>query len=141
MKKYEVLTKYIPYIDEDKIGQWIIDRENDGTLEHPKQFRYANFVQIESQFADDVNHFVSAHPDLDLINYRIIIESNGIKWDIESMSGAIIEDLDGRCICALLVAAVRADHFCGGLLGQFFRNGSISRWLHRLQEFDFEEIK
>ncbi len=140
MKKYEVLTKYIPYIDEDDIGKRIIDRENDGTLEHPKHFPYVAYSQLVNRFIDDVHDFVSVHPEWALTHYQEIMRDSGIQWNSASMSGAITENLDGRCICALLVGAVRAERFCDGALMQFFRNGSISRWLRRLQELDSEEI-
>lgn len=141
MKKYEALTKYIPYIDEDEIGQWIVDKENDGTLEHPKHFPYVAYSQLVDRFIDDVHYFVSEHPELALTHYHKIMEDSGIQWSSESMSDAIIEDLNGQCICALLVGAVRAERFCDGAVLSFFRNGSIRRWLHRLQELDSEETE
>ena len=55
------------------------------------------------------------------------------------MSGAIVEDIDTRCICALLVGAVRAERFCDGALMSFFKDGSIIRWLQRLKEIDEEK--
>lgn len=32
---YEALTTFIPALVTDNIGEWIIDKENDGTAEHP----------------------------------------------------------------------------------------------------------
>jgi hypothetical protein len=37
MSKFDVLTKYISMIQLDSIDEWIIDKENDGTPEHPIQ--------------------------------------------------------------------------------------------------------
>lgn len=31
MKQFAELTKYIPMIDQNEIGHWNVDRENDGT--------------------------------------------------------------------------------------------------------------
>lgn len=31
MNKFENLIKYLPLLEDDNIGAWIIDRENDGT--------------------------------------------------------------------------------------------------------------
>ena len=31
MSKFENLTKYLPHLDEDKFGTWVIDHKNDGT--------------------------------------------------------------------------------------------------------------
>lgn len=52
------------------------------------------------------------------------------------MSGAIVEDLDAKVVCALIVGAVRAERFCDGALLNFFKNGSMMRWLCRLQEIN-----
>ena len=52
------------------------------------------------------------------------------------MSGAIVEDLDAKVVCALIVSAVRAERFYDGALLNFFKNGSMMRWLHRLREIN-----
>jgi len=31
MSKFDILTKYIPMIQTDSFGEWVIDKENDGT--------------------------------------------------------------------------------------------------------------
>ena len=139
MKQFEKLIQYIPQIDNDEIGRWHIDRENDGTPEHPKQFPFVIFSEMVNRFMDDVYVVVEAYPEWELNHYGQILEQNGIKWESKSMSGAIVEDLDARCICALLVGAVRAERFCDGALMAFFKDGSITRWLQRLKEIDEEK--
>ena len=139
MKQFEKLIQYIPQIDNDEIGRWHIDRENDGTPEHPKQFPFVVFSEMVNRFMDDVYVVVEAYPEWELNHYGQILEQNGIKWESKSMSGAIVEDLDARCICALLVGAVRAERFCDGALMAFFKDGSITRWLQRLKEIDEEK--
>ena len=139
MKQFEKLTQYIPQIDNDGIGRWYIDRENDGTPEHPKQLPFVIFSEMVNRFMDDVYAVVEAYPEWELNHYGQILEQNGIKWESKSMSGAIVEDLDARCICALLVGAVRAERFCDGALMAFFKDGSVTRWLNRLKEIDEEK--
>lgn len=34
MSKFYILTKYIPIIQADSIGEWVVDKVNDGTQEH-----------------------------------------------------------------------------------------------------------
>ncbi len=138
MGQFDALTKYIPQIDNDEIGHWYVDRENDGTPEHPKQLPFVIFSEMVNQFTMDVGAMVKQYPEFELRNYHQILEENGIQWGSKSMSGAIVEDLDARCICALLVAAVRAERFCDGALLAFFKDGSITRWLQRLKEIDEE---
>ena len=138
MSQFDALTKYIPLIDNDEIGHWHIDRENDGTPEHPIQLPFVIFSEMVNQFTMDVGAMVKQYPEFELRNYHQILEENGIQWGSKSMSGAIVEDLDARCICALLVGAVRAERFCDGALLAFFKDGSITRWLQRLKEIDEE---
>ena len=52
------------------------------------------------------------------------------------MSEADVSHLDGKCIMALIVGAVRAERFCDGALLGFFKDGSIKKWLMRLKEID-----
>lgn len=34
-QRFKNLTKYLSLLDDDSIGTWIIDHENDGTPDHP----------------------------------------------------------------------------------------------------------
>ena len=139
MSQFDVLTKYISPIESDDIGQWKIDHENDGTPEHPIQFPFVIFSEVVHHFVDDVYALVDQYPEWELNHYGQILEENGIKWESRSMSEAIVDDLDARCICALLVGAVRAERFCDGALMSFFKNGSITCWLKRLKAIDEEK--
>ena len=136
MPKFERLTKYIPLIDQPEIGQWVVDKEKDGTMENPIRFPFVAYSELVSKFIEDVGTFVDANPDLQLTQYSEILEQAGLEWSSRSMSGAIVEDLDGKVVCALIVGAVRAERFCDGALLNFFQNGCVVRWLHRLQEID-----
>ena len=87
-----------------------------------------------SMFITDIDYFVMTHKELNLIQYKAILQKHGIKWGVESMSNADAEKLDAITILALLVAAYRADHFCEGTFDEFVQNGSIQRWLDRLSK-------
>ena len=52
------------------------------------------------------------------------------------MSEADVSALDAQCIMALIMGAVRADRFCEGALMDFFKDGSIKKWLERLKKLD-----
>lgn len=139
MSQFDFLTKYISQIESDDIGKWKIDHENDGTPEHPIQFPFVIFSEMVHHFIDDVYALVDQYPEWELNHYGQILEENGLQWSKDSMSEAIVADLDARCICALLVGAVRAERFCDGALMSFFENGSITRWLNRLKAIDEEK--
>lgn len=135
---YERLTKYLLEFPGDEKGMWIIDRENDGTPEYPIQMPYVNYSKLVRNFTADVYSFAEAHKEMELNHYSDILEANVIKWRTDSMSKATVENLDAKCVLAMILGAIRAERFCDGALLRFFENGSIARWLEKLKELDTE---
>ena len=136
MSKFDNLTKYLPQVSDDNFGTWIIDRENDGTPEHPIQMPFVNYTELVHNFIDDVMRIVDQNPEMELTHYGRILNDNGIEWSSQSMSEADISKADVTCVLALLVGAIRAERFCDGALLGFFKDGSIRKWLGRLKEID-----
>ncbi len=136
MGRFEKLTNYLAQLDGDKVGTWIIDKENDGTPEHPIQMPFVNYSDMVHHFLDDVYEYVESCKDLGLNKYGEILERNGLEWGAKSMSEADVSKLDAQCVMALIVGAVRAERFCDGALLGFFKDGSIQKWLTRLKEID-----
>ena len=134
MSKFAELTKYLPLLENDNIGSWIIDHENDGTPEHPIQMPFVNYSEMVHRFIDDVYDFSDNNKDFELNRYGEILERNGLEWSLKAMSEADVSTFDGQCIMALIMGAVRAERFCDGALLSFFKDGSIRRWLERLKE-------
>ena len=139
MHKFQSLTKYISLIPKEDVGEWIIDKENDGTMEHPIHLPFVEYSDVVYQFVTNVYAFCDEHPEFDLYEYEEILKNNGIKWNIDSMCDADVSGKDERCILALIVGAVRAERFCDGALMDFLAYGSIKKWLTRLQEIDGEK--
>ena len=133
---FQELTGFIERLDSEEHGNWVIDKENDGSQEHPIQMPYVNYGREAIAFKDAVYKFVDEHPEYDMKNYREILEKAGIEWGTNSMEGAIVDDLDARTVLALLIGAIRADRFCEGALLEFMKSGAIQRWLVRLKELD-----
>lgn len=136
---YESLTKYLLEFPGDEKGMWVIDKENDGTPEHPIQMPHVNYSMLVRNFTDDVYSFVDKHQEMGLRNYAEILKENGIEWGMDSMSTAVVENLDAKCVLAMILGAVRAERFCDGALLGFFENGSIARWIERLKKLDTEQ--
>lgn len=130
------LTKYLSQLDKDHIGTWIIDRESDGTPEHPIHMPFVNYSEIVHHFINDVYRFNDNNKNFGLNRYGEILEQNGLEWGAKSMSEADVSQLDARCVMALIIGAVRAERFCDGALLSLFEDGSIRRWLERLKEID-----
>ena len=135
MQEFQNLTKYISLISKDDIGTWVIDRENDGAMEHPIQFPFVNYSEIVDRFIEDIYAFSEEHPEFGLNRYGEILEKNGLEWG-SKMHVAEVSDKDSQCILALISGAVRAERFCDGALMGFFKDGSIEKWLTRLLEID-----
>lgn len=92
--KFEILTKYIDKIGDDAIGVWFIDKENDGTPEHPIQMPYVNYSELVNNFINDIYSFIENNKEMELTSYGKILNENGIEWGTESMQMANLNCLD-----------------------------------------------
>lgn len=133
---YESLTALIPVLKTDNFGEWIVDKENDGTPEHPIPFPFVNYGEVVRELEKEIYAFEEQHPDFGLKRYSDILNENGIEWGLDSMQKADVSNLDGRSVMALLLGAVRAERFCDGALLDFCEKGSVTKWLERLKEID-----
>lgn len=136
MNIYKTLTDYLPNIEKDKLGKWIIDKDSKGTLDNPIQMPYVSYSDMIEHFTDDVYAFMDKHPEYELTRYNDILKENNIIWERETIQEKDVSSLDGKCIMALLVGAVRSERFSDGALLTFFDSGTITKWLKRLKEID-----
>ena len=136
MSKLDILTKYISMIQTDNIGEFVIDKEIDGTPEHPSQMPFVGYSEMVNNFIDDVYTFEESNKDMELTRYGDILKDNGLEWDSESMKKADVSNLNAQCVLALLMGAVRAERFCDGALLDFFKSGYILKWIERLQNIE-----
>lgn len=136
MKKYSVLTKYINLLKNDNAGEWIVDKENDGSAERPIQLPFVIYSITVDKLADDIYKFAKESDEIVPSKYAEILQANGIEWNSDSMIKADVSVLDAQCILALLIASLRAERFCDGALLGFIESGAVTRWLKRLQELD-----
>ena len=136
MSKFDILTRYIPIIQADSIGELVIDNENDGTLEYPIQMPFVDYSEMVDNFIDDVYAFEESNKDMELTRYGDILNDNGLEWDSETMESADVSNLNAQCVLALIMGAVRAERFCDGALLDFFKSGCILKWLERLNSIE-----
>ena len=136
MKKYSALTKYINLLENDNAGEWICDKENDGSSERPIHVPFVSYSIAVNKLEDDIYKFAKESDEIVPSKYADILNANGIKWGYDSMIKADASGLDAQCILALLIASLRAERFCDGALLEFIKNGAVIRWLKRLQELD-----
>ena len=136
MKKYSALTKYINLLKNNNAGEWICDKENDGSSERPMHIPFVIYSITVKKLADDIYKFAKESDEIVPSKYAKILQDNGIEWGYDSMIKADASGLDAQCILALLIASLRAERFCDGALLEFIKSGAVTRWLKRLQELD-----
>lgn len=136
MKKYSALTKYINLLKNNNAGEWICDKENDGSSERPIHLPFVSYSIAVNNLADDIYKFAKESDEIVPSKYAEILQANGIEWGYDSMMKADASELDAQCILALLIASLRAERFCDGALLGFIESGAVVRWLKRLQELD-----
>ncbi|WP_138825371.1 DUF6508 domain-containing protein [Bacillus altitudinis] len=136
MSQFKILTNYIPMLQGDDIGEWVIDQENDGTAEHPIQMPYVNYSETVRRFIEDVYTFAEQYQEMELTRYREILKENGIEWGMNDMEDVDVSNLNSQCVLALIMGVLRAERFCDGVILDFFTNGTIVKWLERLERLE-----
>ena len=79
MSKFDILTKYISMIQSDSIGEWVIDKENDGTLEHPIKMPFVGYSKMVDSFQKDLYKFCDEHPEYEHTRYGETLERNNLN--------------------------------------------------------------
>ena len=133
---FEDLTRFLPELQDGKFGEWIVDHENDGTPEHPIQLPFVAYNDLMTRFTEAVYRFNDQHKSMELNRYIAILEQSNIRRDLESMRTADVSVLDGRTVMAMIVGAIRAERFCDGALLELCKDGTLVKWLNRLQQID-----
>lgn len=133
-KRYYELTKFLPIFDTDYFGEWYTDNSADGSFEHPFHlpcFSYDNNIE---EFSSSVLSFMDNHPEMHLENFKDILRENSIE--IETIKEVDCSLVDGRCICAMIIANVLAEKFCEGAILSSCKDRTFVKWLERLRELD-----
>ena len=133
---FEDLTRFLPEFQGGKFGEWIVDHENDGTPEHPIQLPFVAYNDLMTRFTEAVHRFTDQYKSMELNRYIAILEQSNIRRDLESMRTADVSVLDGRTVMAMIVGAIRAERFCDGALLELCKDGTLVKWLNRLQQID-----
>jgi hypothetical protein len=135
---YENLTKLLPRFDTDHFGEWIIDKENDGSPEHPIQWPYVHYDDVVHDYCKAIYKLAKQYPDI--MNYEEILRRANIDTSLDSMADADVSQLDGMTVATMLFTTTRIERFCDGAILDLCTAGVIKRWLERLKEIDEERI-
>ena len=141
--KFKILTKYIGKLDLDNeqlCGQWIYIGDEDGTSEETFELPYVNYKELVDSFIREFNEFSDNHPEYQISDYCSILNNYGVKWNRKSMRKANLDELDDKCILALIMGAIQADTISKMAFLNFLDDGSIIKWLKRLKNIDDSNI-
>ena len=69
---YEGLTDILGELPQGEYGSWIIDRENDGSPEHPIQMPFVSYSGLVRKFMDSVYTSEKNYPEYGQNRYRDI---------------------------------------------------------------------
>lgn len=131
---YEELTAFLPVLRDAGYGEWIFDRENDGTPEKPMHLPYVDYSREVREFESAVSRFVRQHPGMGVpLRYCPIPD----EWK-DASGKPIVSKLDGSTVVSMIAEVIRSERFCDGAVLGAFRDGSMTNWLARLEEIDRE---
>lgn len=134
---YKDLTECLQKFEDIEFGKWYPEKQvGDGSLEHPFQLPFVVYDEVVEGLINEVYCFMAEHPEYELNRYREVLEKYNIRLDNLKMMNVDVAVLDGQGVMALLMAAIRAERFCDGILLELLKNGCIHKWLERLAEID-----
>ena len=139
-EQFHILTKYIDRITpETHLGEWIIDKENDGTPEDPINFPFFRYTEQVEGFIEEFYQFSDSHPEYKLIRYDKILKTHNLKFSSAEIYSDYLRKLNEQDVLALIMRAIRAERFCEGALLGFIKDGSFTTLLNRLKDIDKQQ--
>lgn len=135
MAKYEQLTRYLSFFENEEYGKLIVDEDNDGSPEHPRRWPFIDYSPVVNDFRYDLFDFCKKHPEYEHTSYIKTLNNYGIN-NANEVSQDIIDNLPAKATIALLVAVVRAERICDGAILGNLEDGNIQKWLKRLKNID-----
>ena len=129
-KKYYNLTKFLPIFSAELFGEWLVC--DVGTAENEFYLPAVSYTDEVDNFASAVRMYIDDHPFLQ--NYQRILNANNIET--ETIKDIDVSNLDGDCVCAMIVANVLAEKFCEGAILKSCKDKTFVKWLERLKELD-----
>ena len=114
-ENYKSIAKYIPLLESNKYDASII---------------------AEDGFLNDFNCYLMTSQFYPLPSPERILMHYGIRWRELDFVNAKVNEMSEDAVLALIVSTINADRIYAGTLDNFFRNGTMLKWLHRLAYFN-----
>ena len=132
---FATLTRFLPLLQNDEKGEVVIDRENDGSPEHPIHFPYIVYSDTVEQFSTAVYETIRDSGLFEMRDYMDVLREAGLD-SCAAVAEADVSGLDTKTILAMMLRILRTERFCTGVLLEYLENGCIETWLERLEEID-----
>ena len=132
-KKFDKLLNLIDPLKSDSFGEWIIDKEHNGTSDDTIHLAFPHYSDVVEELINAIYDFHKNNPEFQLNNYRAILEKHGIRWEMEEMIEADPSKMDEKVILAMLMGMVRAEHFSEGSIMKMLESGCVHKWLEQLK--------
>lgn len=140
MTRFERITGVIPVLEgEGKHGDWIVDAEHRGTPDDPVQMPFVGYGKAGEMLIEAVHKCVEdLGEEMGMHDYMGVLESYGLHGedDIQAVDASAC---DAKCTLAMILAIVRQDRFCEGLLLHYLESGKMFGWMKRLAELDEQQ--
>lgn len=63
---FEKMTEFLPKLKNSQYGEWIFDKENEGTLEQSLRAPFIEYDRVVEEFLAAVYAFIEAHKEMEL---------------------------------------------------------------------------
>lgn len=140
MRRFEKITGVIPVLEgEEGHGEWIVDTEHRGTPDDPVHMPFVGYGRAGEMLIEAVHECVEdLGEEMDVHDYMGVLESYGLHGedDIQAVDASAC---DAKCTLAMILAIVRQDRFCEGLLLHYLESGKMLEWMKRLAELDEQQ--
>ena len=133
---YETITAFLPRLQEGPFGEWICDRENDGSPAHPKMMPCVEYAPVVSELAQALRDLRLAHRDWRLSAFGEILQASPVPVRSELFFTEYAAGFDGRTLLAWILSVYDAERFCTGALLGAWKDGSLARALELLRALD-----
>lgn len=140
MTRFERITGVIPVLEgEGKHGDWIVDAEHRGTPDDPVQMPFVGYGKAGEMLIEAVHKCVEdLGEEMGMHDYMGVLESYGLHGE-DGIQAVDASACDAKCTLAMILAIVRQDRFCEGLLLHYLESGKMLGWMKRLAELDEQQ--
>lgn len=138
-KQFESVTKFIPALEKDFYGDWKSLEGGNGSAERPLIMPHVSFSPTVYELFSELSRVAENHPEYAFKDYRNYLYKRGYistkagTFPVDELKAVTTERMNVEDVFVMLTAVQRADRFCEGVLLDFFRDGTIIRWLKRLE--------